>query len=835
TAKVTNQAILGDVQVAGCISVEKVSKAKANLGAAVAVNQVTNNVVALVKGGNYDVASLTDRSMNKLTQVATAVDLGLSFDVKAEIQGAVSVNNLTNNATATVDGATIKAITLDVTAGDIQPDVEFSINPLAGTLESKGFDLQGKEADKAIDSAGKNTDVDVKVNDDGESAVVGYKSKDYRSTNTGNTVVGVAITAPLSLSGDDDSTKYLNAGVGVVVNSVSENFKSEIKGGSNITTKTGTKSGVAVQSRGDTRIVGVGAGFAVTSASEDDGSSDALFSGIGSGVQNNIKNNITALAENSTFTNGSLKVNATDYSHVVGVAGAIDIGGGSRLAAGMSYAGAELSNNTKANALGIIWNGNGSDLTVEGLNNFQLTSVAVDAAYCSSSKEGFSADVHGAIALNKGTNNTEALIGNYKYKDAAGTDQEKKSTISKVKNLTVATNDKSGLTAVAPGLEIHVFDNVSAGFHMAMSKVGTSGTKQVNKAAVEDTTITFCDSKGNMIVHAADESTLKSIAAGGGISGNFAGEDGSTPFTITLSGSVAISDIYKDVAAIVEDSTYKPVLNTQTVQNNVSVLANNKNRIVSTGDSITLGLSQTLAALAGVALARGDIDTTAAIRNTAADGSKLLMTKLNAVEVKAYSDLSMTAVAANCMLGISQNSGSIPASASIPVNVAKHNFANDTVAEIKNMDIESKGILVDAVSKEDVTNVAGGLDLSLSVADQGKAVAGVLGVSVAQNIFSGDTRAEVKGSNLSVENITLKVPDEKGVEKDKQYGLHIAADAGHTYHNVAASGGLLLQFGGQKLLTVDGTGVAACNELKGNTEALLITTDVNKNKDKSTS
>ena len=112
---VNNVAYDQDVQVAGGVTTQ-VTKSTASAGAAVTVNDVKNDIKALMNNNTIGVAAIKAAEVHniaasKLTQVGTAISVGVATGDKSYValNVAVAKNNVDNTVDATIDGGAIYA------------------------------------------------------------------------------------------------------------------------------------------------------------------------------------------------------------------------------------------------------------------------------------------------------------------------------------------------------------------------------------------------------------------------------------------------------------------------------------------------------------------------------------------------------------------------------------------------------------------------------------------------------------------------------------------------------------------------------------------------------
>lgn len=762
-----------DIQVTGGINLEY-AKAYAGLGAAVSEMTVVNDIQAKISGGNMqNIGALANYAQSDIVQVGAAVSAGaVSGQSYLGVEGAVVINDLTNDVSATIEGATINAASVDVKAYD----GGLEENKYHDQLAEDGFDVDGKEAMDDVNAG----DGDVTVDKDklGEEGAGSEGKEAYNGTkfaaneNGGNLIVTSAAGLVLNTG---NASASVTAGAAVSTNEINNSFNAGIKGGS-ITTSGNTN----VKAESDTLMIGVAAGAAVGTSAQG-----AVATGSGSTLE--LHNNTIAEIEDATVNASTTSVDAKTKSRLINVAGQVSVGKGN-VTAGASVAINDLDNLTGAYV-------RGAHLTSSNVNviaNNENKNYAIAAGVVASTNQQSGA-ANGNVAINKGGNSTEAIVDEYKETE---TSEGERGSINNATDINVTATDNTVLKAIAGGVTIGS-GYVSIGGAVAYNEI--SG--QRNIASLSNNDITTLENS-TIDVKAIDTSDLLTIAAGGSVS--TAQQSG------VAQGSVAIAQIGKLTEASMSDSNINAESDNQNAA--VSVVADSDTSLTTSADVLSVGMGY-VSAGAGVAVTKSDADTKAIV----AGGEHNVKSEL----VQADSNNEMFTIG----IGVSATGGQ---GGSLAGNVAVNNITNDTEAIIRNnATINASGSVgVLANSNEHLENYAGALSATVG---QGYVA---VGMSVAVNNISGNTSALVDGSNviaqgndegIGVVSYTEGSDGEYAATNSKLNGLVVNADAKHELDNIVITAGAAISAQGGGALS----GTVAVNTLEGATSAIVKETNVN--------
>lgn len=842
-----NTAYDKDVQVAGGLSFNY-TKSSAGMGAAIAVNRITNNIIADISGSTLgtdgkSLGAINNLAVSKLTQVGGAISLGVvpRGDSRNYVtaNAAVAVNNVTNDLNSTGSNNTIYAKKLDVKASDGKLSTSEAANEYILQLQKEGFDVD-EDASKmeAVKNASENKDIGVKTNPDGtldtnketvkedgsdkSKETVKYTQTNAAVSSGGNIIVGSA----MGLTFKTDRTSGASVGAAVALNKIDNDFRAKLSGGSvNITpaaTEAATSIEVAANSK--TLQVGVSAGVSVQASS---GTVKGVAAAGSVSIQR-ASNDTIAAVENIDIKADSTSVTAENKSTQTTVAGLASVST-ANAAAGMTWAQNNLNNTTGAYVNGITLDKFSSDaakaasLKVDSQNISKTLAVgaSVGTSIALKGDSSFDATANGAYAANKGINSTEAVIDKYQ-KDST----TKRNTISNAGNVSATANDESNLKGIAGNISVSAGKakvGVSVGGSVVNNDIGTSGKKQKIRAEINEADITTA-AKGTVQANATNNASILAVGAGGAVAG------GTGKVEISAQGSVATSAIHTNtIAGMSNTNIDKGDSSKHNAVVNVNAVSNNK--IISTADGLTVSAGPgtlKLGAAAAVSKVTSNADTKAEISG----GEQNVKSEL----VKAASDAKITDVAAALSAGV--GFGLVGASGT--ANVAINNINNNVTAKINNNAVvnayDSLGVL--AESSDTLRNYGGAVSVGVS------AKAGVaLGATVVVNKITGNTEASIDGSSVSAkgngDSISVKEyePSTETAGTDKELssvginektvdkkGLVVNADAKHTLNDISVTAGVGAS-------TFAGVGINATvinNTIGGNTKAEITKTDVNK-------
>lgn len=778
---ITNIAQSKDIQVAGGITAQYAKGGGIGIGAAVSSLHAANDIQSrITNSGLNDVGTLKAYAQSDLVQVGTVLSAGVIQGQNGNgVQAAVADNQLVNNVNVTIEGKAINAEAIDAKAfdGEITATTTYLKD-----LAADGFDVDGKDAMADVNAA--KTDVSVDKNklgaekkdkDGNEQGDDGRSVSDFKADDKkGNLIVSGAV----SVIANTSSQGKVAAGAAAVNQKISNNFTTNIKGA------TINANTVNANAESDTLMVGATAGVAVSTGQQ------GVANIAGSVGVMQLDNNTTATIEDSRITADAIEAKAENKSRLINVAGQVSVSKG-KVAAGLATTTNILHNTTGAYVYDSELKGKaaakGAALTVEADNNSEAYAVAVGVAV-QAGQQG--AALSGDVAVNKGVNNTEAIVG----KKAA----DKGNAIADIDKVTIKAVDSTKLKAISGGVTVST-GHAGLGGAVAYNEVGNGDSDKQNTLAKLTDTKIITAKTAKIDVQAEDKSQMLAIAVGAAVQ---TGQTGAA-----AQGSAATTILHKNVEAAVSSVDVDKDDAKQNAA--LKVTAQNTSEAITSADVVAFTTAN-FAGGAAVAVTNSDNDTKASI-----SGGTL---NLKSGKVQADSKVDII----NVGIGVAAATGQGGALAG---NVAVNNIKNDTLASISGAAINAKGTLgVLADSKEHIRNYAGALAVT---AGQGYAAGGL---STAVNVISGDTKATVSDSAITAVGddagitVTEYAKDKKDNKEETLTGFVVNADSAHEIDNVVITGGVAVT----STAAVAATGTVAVNSIQGATVAAIEATDINK-------
>ncbi|WP_455266143.1 hypothetical protein [Phascolarctobacterium sp.] len=780
---IANIAQSKDVQVAGGITAQYAKGGGIGIGAAVSSLHAANDIQSRITNSDLNnVGTLKAYAQSDLVQVGTVLSAGVIQGQNGNgVQAALADNQLDNNVNVTIEGNAINADAIDAKAfdGEITATTTY-LKDLAA--DGDGFDVYGKDAMADVNASQADVSVDKdklgaekkdkdgqEQGDDGRS-VSAFEADDKK----GNLIVSGAV----SVIANTSSQGKVAAGAAAVNQKISNNFTTNIKGA------TINANTVNAKAESDTLMVGATAGVAVSTGQQ------GVANIAGSVGVMQLDNNTTATIEDSRITANAIEAKAENKSRLINVAGQVSVSKG-KVAAGLATTTNILHNTTGAYVYDSELKGKaaaqGAAFTVEADNNSEAYAVAVGVAV-QAGQQG--AALSGDVAVNKGVNNTEAIVG----KKATGKGNE----ITGIDKVTIKAVDSTKLKAISGGVTGST-GHAGLGGAVAYNEVGNGDNdKQNTLAKLTDTKIKTAKAT-TIAVQAEDKSKMLAIAVGAAVQ---TGQTGAA-----AQGSAATTILHKNVEAAVSNVEVDKVDAKQNAALNVT--AQNTSEAITSADVVAFTTAN-FAGGAAVAVTNSDNDTKASIYGGT----------LNLQSGKVQADSKVDII--NVGIGVAAATGQGGALAG---NVAVNNIKNDTLASISKATINANGTLgVLADSKEHIRNYAGALAVT---AGQGYAAGGL---STAVNVISGDTKATVSGSTITAVGddagitVTEYAKDKKDSKKEALTGFVVNADSAHEIDNVVITGGVAVT----STAAVAATGTVAVNSIQGATVAGIEETDINK-------
>ena len=388
---ISSRAYDGDIQVAGGVDFAFANSADGGraiaAGITAAVSEINNDIQSGIQGGAYTgVNTITVAADDALAQVNAAVGLGFTTSENGFAgAGTLAYAELKNTNHAYISG------TKDIKA--------------TGAVSVTDRDISGSSANNPYVKYLKDRKVDATG-----SSYLSSDTKEKLGTEAGSSIVNVAV----EVSG----SKSVGLGAAVAVANITNKFSSDITNNKNLEAD-------SVQATADvhTNIVSVAAGVSVSTKS---------FGGTGSLSFNDLdQDNIVSITGNrkgtvNTETNGGTETDeepetegitantvsgiAKNTSHIVNVTG--DFAGGKN-AVGLGIAYNRMDDTTGVyaanNQIQAKYTANGAGVSLDADNDAYALALSVGAA--ATYKDNGTVAAHGNFAVNRGHNDTIAVIG----------------------------------------------------------------------------------------------------------------------------------------------------------------------------------------------------------------------------------------------------------------------------------------------------------------------------------------------------------------------------------------------------------------------------------------
>lgn len=809
---VDNRAFDGDIQVAGGVDFAFANAADGGkavaAGITAAVSEINNDIRSGISGGSYTgIADLKVAGENALTQVNAAVALGVSTSAHGfNGTGSLAYAELNNTNRGYISGTeTLKA---------------------KGEVSVTDRDISGKEGNNAYVSYLKNRKVDAT----GES-YLNDETKEKLGIEAGSAIVNVAVEA--------SGGKTSSAGAAITVGRITNKFSADIAANKEL-----EASSVKAAADVHTNIVSVAAGVSISTRN---------FGGAGSLSFNDLdQDNIVSVTgnrdgsrEDSGIKADTVSGTARNTSHIVNVTG--------DFAGGKNAVGLGLAYNRMDDTTGVYFSRNrinrrdasaGYLIDLDVQNDAYALALSVGAA--ASYKDSSTVAAHGNFAVNRGHNDTIAVMGEDKDGKTAKTAADRDS-LNNVATLKVNVRDKTTKTTIAGDADVSLKGStVALGVGVALTE-SDEGTEEGNgketvRAEIRNTDIkTPSDglSKSSSVnVTAADTSTATTVAAGVGIT-----KKSAAGAQLVL----ADAEINKDVSALLKDTTVnKNESGDSSVLPSVTVRADSDSTIKTGAAALQLSGQQSfLAGVAAVGINRLKDTTSADVVYSEKQTARSM--NVGNLDIRAASAAGITSAAAGA-------SGTWKGTAALGGSGSYNYIENNATAKIENGDIYSKGSAgVIAQSDDAVSNYAGVLEVDVG----GQGIAAAIGVAGSNNTISGKTEALIQNSNVVAENSNsakiktnskLKTDGgylidgavtsntwkssklQTGREEEEKEGVVVDASATHSIASVLANGGVAVAMGDGGIAG-SVAGVVNLNHVSGSTTARVLDSQIN-NKDK---
>ena len=831
---ISNRAYDGDIQVAGGVDFAFANSDDGGraiaAGITAAVSEIKNDIQSGIQGGTYTgVKNMSVAGDDALTQVNAAVGLGFTtsehgFDGAASFAYAELEN--TNHAYIS-DTEEIKATgEVSVTGRDI-----------SGSSESNPYVKYLK--DRKVDAIG--------------SSYLSSDTKRELGTEAGSSIVNVAV--------EINGSKSAGLGAAVAAANVTNKFSSDINENKKL-----EADSVRAASDVHTNIVSVGVGVSV---------STQTFGGVGSLSFIDLdQDNIVSITGNrvEAESDSGIKANmvsgtAKNTTHIVNVTG--DFAGGKN-AVGLGIAYNRMDDTTGVyaanNQIRAKDAATGVGVSLDADNEAYALALSIGAA--ATYKDDGTVAAHGNFGVNRGHNDTIAVIG----EDKDGNHWEEdpgqysgnwaaRDKITNASSVTVKATDKTSKTSIAGSGELAINPaTVALGVGVALTE-SDKGTDEGNgkervRAEINGTDITTVKA-GNtapaVSAAATDKSRATTVAVGVGLARNA---------KFSVQGIGADARINKDSKAGLEDTTIDANGGSKAAL--ISVKADTSSVLKTGAAAMQLsGPDSFLAGVVAVGVNRIKDETTAGVTYT----EKQTNTSMN------VGNLDVSAASKGDILSVAMGASAAVKGTAAAGGSGSHNYIeNNVIATIEEADINSTGnVGVVARSDEAVSNYAGVLDVGVS----GQGIAAAVGVTGSYNKISGKTFALIDNSKVVAggdDNNTIKTNSklkentddekylidsavsrntwssgsfeegegdnrkygvsrlQKGRQEEAKTGVVVDASATHSIASVMANGGVAVSMGNEGAAG-SVAGVVNLNYVSGETAAKVLDSRVNENEE----
>ena len=830
---VNNSAYDGDVQVAGGVDIAYANSAANGravaAGIMAAVSKIDNNIQSGIQGGSYsNVKDMKVAGEDALTQVNAAVALSFTGSENGFAgTGALAYADLKNTNHSYVSGTDKIGVSgeVSVTSQDIARKKD---NSYKAYLEARKVDPTGKKY----------------LSDDTKKEI---------AATSGSDIVNVAV----QITG----TKTHAGGAAVTVGNVTNKFSSDI---------TNNKKLEAAMVKGaadvHTNIVSVAAG--VTVSTQNFGGAGSLsFNDIDQDNTVSITGNRNGIAENTGIAANTVSGTAKNTTHIVNVTG--DFAGGKN-AVGLGIAYNRMDDTTGVyaanNQIRAKDAATGVGVSLDADNDAYALALSLGAA--ATYKDDGTVAAHGNFGVNRGHNDTIAVIG----EDKDGNHWEEdpgqysgnwaaKDKITNASSMTVKATDETSKTSIAGSGELAIKPaTVALGVGVALTE-SDKGTDDGNgkekvRAEINGTDITTVEA-GNtapaVSAAATDKSRATTVAVGVGLARNA---------KFSVQGIGADARINKDIKAGLEDTTIDANGGSKAAL--VSAKADTSSTLKTGAAAMQLsGPDSFLAGVVAVGVNRIKDETTAGVTYT----EKQTNTSMN------VGNLDISAASKGDILSVAMGASAAVKGTAAAGGSGSHNYIeNNVIATIEEADINSTGnVGVVARSDEAISNYAGVLDVGVS----GQGIAAAVGVTGSYNKISGKTFALIDNSKVVAggdNNNTIKTNSklkentddekylidsavsrntwssgsfeegegdnrkygvsrlQKGRQEEAKTGVVVDASATHSIASVMANGGVAVSMGNEGTAG-SVAGVVNLNYVSGETAAKVLDSRVNENEE----
>jgi hypothetical protein len=719
-----------------------------SVGAAVTVSNLTNTTSATIENSTATATAsrlqiLADSNLN-ITAAAAGLDVANDFT----LGGSVVYNTITSTTEAVIDGSTTNSAGLAVSAID-----NSHINTGAGNASIGIGDYSAMGAGVAVNRIDNTVVAHITASSVSSSGQIDVTAE------TDETILAVALGISGSVTNKVFSLSLVGSGAG---NHVKTSTQALIDGGSTVTTTAAASGSSPLNvTASDSSSITAGAGALSFDVSLFDGSASAAvgvsaaLNEIGTAdhpatVSATISGSTVNVAGDVTLTaNGSPTI--TSYT----VAGAGEFSDGASGAnIGIAGAGAGSSNTINGTVQTLIEDSasvtttHGGDVNLLATNGANIVAGAGGIALAGAvgSSTGVAVSVGAALAINEITITTAAnILG---------------ATVQSAGAVELLANDNSKITAAAVGVAGSLASGSEVGVAIggAGSGVGNAITNTTQAQIADGNqdgsgTRSSVTSGGDVTLTATNNATI--IGAAGtlafsiGLSFDNGGEGG-VAVAPAIGVSVAINSITNTVAANIMATMVDSGGDVTLTAQSLPPTGDRSIQAVTIAGGAAVGVAKTVSvAFAGAGAGSGN-----AIHNTvtASITSDSAVTATGDIRLSALDGSSILADGGGATVSVSVGMGEAAVAPAIGAGEAKNTLTNTTKAWIDASQATASGqVAVDASSNPDIRATAFGV--AVSVAASAAAETGIAGAgsgAAAYNTITNTTESSIQnGSTVS--------------------------------------------------------------------------------------
>ncbi|MHC5860002.1 hypothetical protein [Nostoc sp.] len=776
----------------------------------VAVNQITNNVIAGIAGtiATQGDVSITATDNSKIQALAGGLAVAAKLSEggpKASIGAAVAVNRITSTIKATIDKADVTADgTLSVNA---HSDAVITSVTIAGSASVSKGDSAGSFAAGASVAINKIKSSIIGAITDGSTILVGGQNLAI-SAKDNSTINAFALGGAIAVAASSGTGATLAIGVSAAKNEINNTTAAYIDD-STVSSSNDTDVNLDLQALSTNTISAQSIAVAISVAK---GSTGIALSGGGAGSGNYILTKTNAYVKDSNLDHiGNVAIKANNTSNidatVVAVSGSVAIGDSTGAAAAIgaavanNFIGYEEDNDRNPSEVqAYIQNSSvqaSGDLILNALANENIIarvgagSIAVAA---SSGSTGISGSGSGVVTLNKIATLVKAFV------DGAG------DTGIQAKSATLTAKDSSNIKADAGAASIAVAAASTTGGSLSIGvSVASNLISNEVEAFINNADTSFETTTGGISLSAITNPIIEAVSVAASIA---VGAAGTTGVGISGAGAAAINTILTKTNAYIKDSVVTSAgavtlaaTNTATIDAKIAAVSVAVGGGGTTGVGVSIGMAVANNFIGYDDSNRQPIEVQAYIQNSSLETNQdLKLTALSGGTITAGVGAGSAAVSGGGTTGVAAGGSGVVTLNKIATLVKAFIDGDGATG------IQAKSATFTATDSSTITADAGAASLAIA----GGGTTGVsfsIGVSIASNLISNEVEAFVNNANDSLTTTT-------GL-------LSLTATTNATIKAVSVAASIAAGGGGTTGVTISGAGAAAINTILTKTNAYI--------------